>query len=137
PALVPELVEADLAASEERLRRGLALLWELDREDGRDLRLREEPHEALRGEGLLELPHAEVLQGRDRVDYDPVVPPLDEQGLQELLEGVDGDLVALEVRGLPDVVVDLPHPRGLHLRADLDHRRRLEPPDIAVPVEDL
>src|SRR5437867_10090356 len=62
-------VEPELPAGQERLRRDLAFLRELEGEQRSDLRLREVPHERLRRHGLLELTHAKIFEGRHRIDH--------------------------------------------------------------------
>src|SRR5438046_9436982 len=48
---------------------------------------------------------------------------------------MDRDLLALEVRGLPDPLPDRSHLRGFLFRGNLQEGRRLEPPDVGVRVE--
>src|SRR3990170_8097298 len=50
---------------------------------------------------------------------------------------MDGDLVALEIRCLANSVVDLPKTPRLDFRADLEHRRWLEAPNVTVRVENF
>src|SRR6266571_3373573 len=135
--LIPEFVEAELAPGQERLGRDLALLGKFERQERGDLRLRQVAHEGLRREDRLELPHAEVLEGGDRVDHDTLVTLLDQEVLEELLERVDGDFLALEIRGLPDALADRTHLDRLLLRADFEQRGRLEAPDVRVRVEHI
>src|SRR6267143_648894 len=137
PGLIPELVQADLATSEERLRQDLGFLRELDGKEGRHLRFGEVAHERLRRHGLLELPHAKVPQRGHRVDHDALVVLLDEEGLEELLQRVDRDLLAFEVRRLSDPLPDGSHLERLLFRGNLQERRRLEPPDVRIRVEDI
>src|SRR5437762_12462659 len=50
---------------------------------------------------------------------------------------MDRDLLALEVRGLPDPLPDRSHLRGFLFRGNLQEGRRLEPPDVGVRVEHI
>src|SRR6059036_3114389 len=77
--LVPELVEAELAARQERLRRDFAFFRELEGEQRSHLRFREVSHERLCRHGFLELAHAEIFQSRHRIDHDALVVSLQEQ----------------------------------------------------------
>src|SRR3990172_236193 len=135
--VVPDPVEPNLSPREERLGGDVELNGCIDGKQGCYLLFREEPHEALRGDVLLELPHAEVPEPGHRIDCDACVLPLAQEGLQKRLKGMDGDLVALDLGRLPDPLGDVAHPHGLLLVADLHDGRGLEAADVRVRVEDV
>jgi hypothetical protein len=72
------------------------------RQERRDLEVRKEAQERLGPCDLVEPLHAKILQGGERIDHDPGIPPTRHFAPQHLFERGDGDLDPGELGGASD-----------------------------------
>ena len=136
-------MQANLAAGEEELRFEDLPVQALGDDQGRRLEFCEEPEEGLGQHPAVLALHREHLEGRHRVDHDPLVAllrPLEmvsELLFDHLLDAVHVDLEGADPGRLSDLR-DVLHVPDIEGRADVDHGPLpLVGPNVRGCVEDL